>query len=82
MGQPPGSDDDRLERENDMKKMYIGKFEWKTGSINDNIRKILKGLSIGYYNTFNGDIVTESDNRKVEAEYKENDEYYVYILCA
>lgn len=65
-----------------MKKMYIGKFEWKTGSINDNIRKILKGLSIGYYNTFNGDIVTESDNRKVEAECNENDEYYVYILCA
>lgn len=65
-----------------MEKMYIGKFEWKTGSINDNIRKILKGLSIGYYNTFNGDIVTESDNRKVEAEYNENDEYYVYILCA
>lgn len=82
MGQPPGSDDDRLEREINMEKMYIGKFEWKTGSINDNIRKILKSLSIGYYNTFNGDIVTESDNRKVEAEYKENDEYYVYILCA
>lgn len=82
MGQPPGSDDDRLERKKNMEKMYIGKFEWKTGSINDNIRKILKGLSIGYYNTFNGDIVTESDNRKVEAEYNENDEYYVYILCA
>nr|DAP01711.1 MAG TPA: hypothetical protein [Caudoviricetes sp.] len=64
-----------------MEKMYIGKFEWKTGSINDNIRKILKGLSIGYYNTFNGDVVTE-ENKKVEAEYKENDEYYVYILRA
>lgn len=48
MGQPPGSDDDRLEREINMEKMYIGKFEWKTGSINDNIRKILKSLSIGY----------------------------------
>lgn len=81
MGQPPGSDDDRLEREINMEKMYIGKFEWKTGSINDNIRKILKSLSIGYYNTFNGDVVTE-ENKKVEAEYKENDEYYVYILCA
>lgn len=81
MGQPPGSDDDRLEREINMEKMYIGKFEWKTGSINDNIRKILKGLSIGYYNTFNGDVVTE-ENKKVEAECNENDEYYVYILCA
>lgn len=81
MGQPPGSDDDRLEREINMEKMYIGKFEWKTGSINDNIRKILKSLSIGYYNTFNGDVVTE-ENKKVEAEYKENDEYYVYILRA
>ena len=47
--------------------MYIGKFEWKSGSINDNIRKILKGLSIGYYNTFNGDVMTSGDNRKVEA---------------
>jgi len=65
-----------------MEKMYIGKFEWKTGSINDNIRKILKSLSIGYYNTLNGDVVTEDGDRKVEAEYKENDEYYVYILCA
>ena len=62
--------------------MYIGKFEWKNGSINDNIRKILKGLSIGYYNTVNGDVVTSGDNRKVEAEHKENDEYYVYILFA
>ena len=69
-------------RYKDMDKMYIGKFEWKNGSINDNIRKILKGLSIGYYNTFNGDVVTSGDNRKVEAEHKENDEYYVYILFA
>ena len=65
-----------------MNKMYIGKFEWKSGSINDNIRKILKCLSIGYYNTFNGDVVTSGDNRKVEAEHIENDEYYVYILFA
>ena len=63
-----------------MDKMYIGKFEWKSGSINDNIRKILKGLSIGYYNTFNGDVVTSGDNRKVESEHIENDEYYVYVL--
>ena len=62
--------------------MYIGKFEWKNGSINDNIRKILKNLSIGYYNTFNGDVITSGDNRKVEAEHKENDEYLVYILFA
>ena len=65
-----------------MDKMYIGKFEWKSGSINDNIRKILKNLSIDYYNTFNGDVITSGDNRKVEAEHKENNEYYVYILFA
>lgn len=65
-----------------MNKMYIGEFEWKNGSINDNIRKILNELSIDYYNTFNGDVITSGDNRKVEAERKENDEYFVYILFA
>lgn len=60
-------------------RMYIDKFEWIDGSINDNIRKILKKHLIGYYNTFNGDVITSTDNRKVEAEHKENNTYYVYI---
>ena len=60
-------------------KKYIGSFIWKKGSINDNIRKILIALSVGYYNTFNGDVYT-SDNRKVVAEHIENDEYHVYII--
>lgn len=62
--------------------MYIGEFEWKNGSINDNIRKILNELSIDYYNTFNGDVITSGDNLKVEAEHRENDEYDVYVLFA
>lgn len=66
----------------DMYKMYIGEFEWKNGSINDNIRKILNELSIDYYNTFNGDVITSGDNLKVEAEHRENDEYDVYVLFA
>lgn len=60
-------------------RMYIGQFAWNNGSINDNIRKILKKHSIGYYSTFNGDILTTGDNRKIEAEHKENNTYYVYI---
>lgn len=64
-----------------MEKIYIGKFKWEKGSINDNIRKILIGLNIGYYNTFNGDIYTDT-NEAVEAEYCGNNEYFVYILVA
>lgn len=60
-------------------RMYIDQFDWITGSINDNIRKILKEHSISYYNTFNGDVITTAYNRKVEAEHKENNTYYVYI---
>lgn len=63
-----------------MDKMYIGSFIWNNGSINDNIRKLLKGLSIGYYNTFNGDVITSGDNRKVEAEHETGNKYNVYIL--
>lgn len=61
------------------KKMFIGQFNWKKGSINDNIRDILKALHIDYYNTFNGDVITSGDNRKVEAENGGNNTYYVYI---
>ena len=62
-----------------MEKMYVEKFKWENGSINDNIRKILIGLDIGYYNTFNGDIYTDR-NQKVEAEHTGNSEYFVYVL--
>ena len=63
-----------------MDKQYIGSFTWENGNINDNIRKILKDLQIGYCNTFNGDVITSSGNYKVEAEHVENDKYNVCIL--
>lgn len=69
----------------DMNKMYIGEFEWKSGSINDNIAKVLDKLSIiigDYYTTFNGDILTVKDDLHVEAEYNRNtNKYDVCILC-
>ncbi len=34
----------------------FGNFKWESGSINDNIRKILKEKGINYRNTFNGDV--------------------------
>lgn len=49
-------------------KYKIGSFIWKNGSINDNIRTVLKNNGIEYYNTVNGDIYTAGDNRKVIAE--------------
>ena len=63
-----------------MNKMYIGSFTWENGSINDNIRKILRDLQIGCYNTFNGDVITISGNHKVKAEQVENDNYNVCVL--
>lgn len=61
-------------------KSFIGQFNWVKGSINDNIRNILTNKKIGYYNTFNGDIFTSGDNRKVVAENGGNNTYYVYIV--
>ena len=63
-----------------MDKKYIGSFTWENGSINDNIRKILRDLQIAYYNTFNGGVITSSGNYKVEAEHVENDNYNVCVL--
>ena len=37
----------------------IGVFIWNKGSINDNIRKVLTKKNIYYYNTFNGDVITD-----------------------
>ena len=68
-----------------MNKMYIGEFEWKTGSMNDNIAKVLDELSViigDYYYTPNGDILTIKDDLLVDAEYNRNtNKYDVFILC-
>lgn len=47
-------------------KKNIGSFIWKSGSINDNIRKILIDKKISYYNTFNGDVVLTGCKKKVQ----------------
>lgn len=61
-------------------KYRIGSFIWTTGSINDNIRKLLAKYGFNYYNTMNGDIYTAGDNRKITAEGDGiGKEYIVYI---
>lgn len=37
----------------------LGFFFWEQGSINDNIRKLLKEKGTTYTNTFNGDILVD-----------------------
>lgn len=62
-------------------RMNLGTFKWESGSINDNIRNILKEKSIGYLNTFNGDILAEisGDKVKVKHEMIESNTYRVYV---
>lgn len=43
-------------------------------------QKHINKPKICYYNTFNGDIFTSGDNRKVVAENGGNNTYYVYIV--
>lgn len=60
-------------------KNKIGCFAWNTGSINDNIRKLLGSLKIEYNNTLSGEIYTAS-GEKVIAERSGENEYTVYKL--
>lgn len=59
-------------------KVCIGDFDWLNGSVNDNIRALLKKRNTGYYNTFNGDIYT-NDGHKITAVHQENNKFNVYI---
>jgi hypothetical protein len=59
-------------------KHILGSFKWETGSINDNIRKILRNKGLKYINTFNGDVLV--NNIKIEHEHINGDLYNVFIV--
>lgn len=58
-------------------KQILGSFIWETGSINDNIRKILENKGTYYINNFNGNIIVK--NKKVRYEIDKNNNYTVFI---
>lgn len=68
-----------------MARLELGRFTWESGSINDNIRKILKSKNYNYRNTFNGDIEADISGfgiwEKIQYEIadKEKEEYVVYV---
>lgn len=65
--------------------MTISNFKWESGSVNDDIIKILRNRNIDYYRTFNGDIMADVLGiglyKKVEHTLTNsaNDVYAVYI---
>lgn len=68
-----------------MGRFELGRFIWESGSINDNIRKILIGKGYAYMNTFNGDVKVDILGcgiwKKIQYKLidKEKEEYLVYI---
>lgn len=60
----------------------IGYFKWESGSINDNIRKLLVRKNIMYMNTMNGNIKVNIEGKWLDVKYiLENpytDEYRIY----
>lgn len=58
----------------------IGSFYWNSGSINDNIRKLLKRWNLAYYNNINGDVILCMNNKKVTAVNTAKNYFDVYIM--
>lgn len=60
----------------------LGNFKWESGSINDNIRKLLSARGMAYQNTFNGDIIVNV-GRWEKVQYTltnpANETYVVYL---